>query len=215
MIMFKRVIENVLILIFFFISLFFSYRLLALLSKIRIRIYSFWIRPCFGSIGKDVVIQPFNQLTGSKYIHIGSNCTFGDGVFLTAIDHYNTQRFTPEIFIGDNCSIGQLCHISAINLIQIGNNVLMGKMITITDNSHGLSTMNDLQIEPINRLLNSKGPTIIGDNVWIGDKATILPGITIGDNSIVGANSVVTHSIPPFSVCVGNPAKIIKILNNV
>lgn len=63
---------------------------------------------------------------------------------------------------------------------------------------------------PILRPLTSKGKVTIGRNVWIGDKATILPGITIGDGAIIGANAVVTHDVPPLSVAVGNPARIIE-----
>lgn len=65
-------------------------------------------------------------------------------------------------------------------------------------------------LPPLFRPLFSKGPVIIGKNVWIGDKATILPGVTIGDGSIIGANSVVTKDVPAYSVVAGNPAKIIK-----
>lgn len=56
----------------------------------------------------------------------------------------------------------------------------------------------------------SKGDVSIGKNVWIGEKATILPGVTIGEGSIIGANSVVTKNIPPYSIACGIPAKVIK-----
>lgn len=59
----------------------------------------------------------------------------------------------------------------------------------------------------------SKGPVIIGQNVWVGDKATILPGVTIGDGAVIGANSVVTKDVPPYSIVGGNPAKVLKQLN--
>ena len=62
--------------------------------------------------------------------------------------------------------------------------------------------------------MTSKGPVIIGDNVWIGDKATILGGVTIGESVIIAANSVVTKDVPPYSVVAGIPAKVIKKMNN-
>ena len=68
-------------------------------------------------------------------------------------------------------------------------------------------------VPPIKRELRTKGEVVIGDNVWIGDKASILPGVIIGKGSIVGANSVVTKDVPPFTVVGGNPAKIIKKLD--
>jgi acetyltransferase-like isoleucine patch superfamily enzyme len=97
-----------------------------------------------------------------------------------------------------------------VNKIIIGNNLLTGKWVTITDNAHGTTDKEALLSPPIERLLSSKGPVIIGNNVWIGDKATILPGVTIGDGAIIGANAVVTKDVPPYSVVVGNPARIIK-----
>jgi acetyltransferase-like isoleucine patch superfamily enzyme len=65
---------------------------------------------------------------------------------------------------------------------------------------------------PNYRELFSKGAVYIGKNVWIGDKASIMPGVTIGEGCIVGANTVVTKDVPPYSVVVGSPAKIVKTL---
>lgn len=62
-------------------------------------------------------------------------------------------------------------------------------------------------------MVTSKGPVIIGSNVWFGDKATILPNVTIGDGAVIAANSVVTKDVPAYSVVAGNPAKIIKQVN--
>ena len=101
-------------------------------------------------------------------------------------------------------------YITAINNITIGNNILTGKWVTITDNSHGEVTLEQMHQDPLKRPVVSKGPVHIGDNVWIGDKATILPHVSIGDGAIIAANAVVTKDVPPYSVAAGNPAKIIK-----
>lgn len=82
--------------------------------------------------------------------------------------------------------------------------------MTITDNGHGDTDYETLQQVPINRRLHSKGDVTIGNNVWIGDKATILPAVTIGDGAVIAANSVVTKDVPAYSVVAGNPAKVIK-----
>jgi acetyltransferase-like isoleucine patch superfamily enzyme len=119
-------------------------------------------------------------------------------------------RFNPQIIIGDNCSIGEYCHITAINKIVIGNGVLTGRWVTITDNSHGSLLLDESDIQPLKRKLQSKGPVVIEDNVWIGDKVTILPDVHIGYGSIIGANAVVTKDVPANCVVGGNPAKIIK-----
>ena len=60
------------------------------------------------------------------------------------------------------------------------------------------------------RELVSKGPIVIGDNVWIGDKVTILSGVTIGSHAVIAANAVVTKDVPAYSVVAGNPGKIMK-----
>ena len=68
-------------------------------------------------------------------------------------------------------------------------------------------------VSPRERNIYSKGPVIIGNNVWIGDKVTICPNVTIGDGAIIGANSVVTKDVPAFSIVAGSPVRIIKQLN--
>lgn len=88
--------------------------------------------------------------------------------------------------------------------------MLTGKKVLITDNAHGESTPDLLDLAPIKRPLYSKGPVYIEDNVWIGEKASIMPGVRIGKGSIIASNSVVTKDIPPYCVAAGIPAKVIK-----
>lgn len=158
------------------------------------------------------------QFLGGQYMHIGDGTSFGDGIYLTAWDKYLCikegkeveQHFTPSLTIGKNCHFGAHNHITCINSITIGDNLLTGKWITITDNSHGITDIDTLHIDPIKRPLYSKEPVLIGNNVWIGDKATILPGVTIGDGAVIAANAVVTKNVEPYTVVGGNPARVIK-----
>ena len=94
----------------------------------------------------------------------------------------------------------------------MGNNVRLGKKILITDNAHGASSSELLDIAPNYRPLISKGPVVIDDNVWIGEKASIMPGVHIGKGVIVAANSVVTKDVPSYCVVAGVPAKVIKVM---
>lgn len=71
------------------------------------------------------------------------------------------------------------------------------------------TSIDQLLYEPLCRPVTSNGPIVIGKNVWCGEKATILSGVTIGDGAIIGANSVVTKDVPPFSIAAGSPAKVI------
>ena len=177
-----------------------------------IRLYSFIITIGFNFLGKNSYIRPSADLiVGKKYISIGSNTILGKHIQLTAWDYHNGKKFTPFISIGSNCQFGSYNHVTAINKIIIGNGVLTGKFVTITDNSHGIpGNPSDYDLSPIKRIVYSKGRVEIGDNVWIGDKATILPNVKIGDCSIIGANAVVTKDIPPYCIAGGNPARILK-----
>ena len=151
-----------------------------------------------------------SQILGHQYIQIGKNTCILRGIILTAWDKYESQKFTPAIEIGDNCNIGEFCHISACQLIKIGNNLLTGRYVYISDNSHGNCSLEEANIHPSKRKLHIKGPVIIGNNVWIDERVCILSGVTIGDGAIIAANSVVTHDVPPLTVVGGIPAKIIK-----
>ena len=101
-------------------------------------------------------------------------------------------------------------HITCTNKIIIGDNLLTGRWVTITDNIHDKTDYKTLQQPPLMRLVTSKGVVLIGNNVWIGDKATILPNVTIGDGAVIAANSVVTKDVPAYSVVASNPAKVVK-----
>ena len=147
---------------------------------------------------------------GQRKITIGYNTTIQSHCILGCWVRYANVGYSPSLSIGNNCNIGEHAHISAINRIEIGDGLLTGRYVYIGDNSHGGLSWEEASTPPIKRALASKGPVIIGNNVWIGDKCTILSGVTIGDNAIIGANSVVTHDIPSNSVAAGMPAKIIK-----
>lgn len=163
----------------------------------------------------DVFFGQSMQTRGEYCISIGSDSHFGDYCILTAWDSYNKEHFSPEIIIGENCVFGEYCHISSMNKISIGNGLLAGRWVTITDNSHGDTDLLTMMIPPVYRDLASKGPVNIGKNVWIGDKATILPGVSVGDGAIIAANAVVTKDVPSYSIAAGNPARIVKSFSEV
>lgn len=181
-----------------------------LLSRIWHKLYNFSIKQRFIKM-EGRIISP-HQLMGEKYISIGKGTTIHEGVILTAWDKYGKQNFIPSIKIGNNCNIGEHAHITACKEIIIGNNVLTGRRIYISDNAHGNSSKEEIDIPPIKRSLHIKGPVIIEDNVWIGERVCILSGVHIGRGAIIAANAVVTHDVPPGCIVGGVPAKIIKII---
>ena len=117
------------------------------------------------------------------------------------------------LVIGENCKINDRVHISAHESVVIGDNVLMGSNILITDNSHGAYGPPGSEapwVHPDDREIITK-PVKIGDDVWVGEFVSILPGVTVGDGAVIGANSVVTRDVPPRTVVVGNPARPVKL----
>ena len=176
-------------------------------------LYTGYYKFRFKSFGKGTAIRPsFRYVRGLKYIEIGTGSFIGKLVELTAWDEYRGQTFHPEIVIGNGSSIRDFSQVTAIQSIRIGNGVRIGPNVLITDNAHGASIAELLDIAPNLRPLSSKGPVVIEDNVWIGTKSSIMPGVHIGRGSIVAANSVVTHDVPPYCVVAGVPAKVVKIM---
>lgn len=181
-------------------------------KAIKVHLYTGYYAHQFKKFGRLSVIRSFLYAKGLKYIQVGECVSIGSHVELTAWDNYKGQKFKPEIIIGDGTSIRDYSQITAIDSIRIGTGVLTGPNILITDNTHGASVSELLDIAPHLRPLSSKGPVVIEDNVWIGTKASIMPGVRIGKGAIIAANSVVTHDVPSYCVAAGIPAKVIKVI---
>jgi acetyltransferase-like isoleucine patch superfamily enzyme len=172
-----------------------------------------WLRHFVGKVGEhSSILYPCSlQGGGEKRIAIGDNtCIQSHSILGCWVKYGKNQTFTPEIIIGNHCSIGEYNHITAINKITIGDGLLTGRFVYIGDNAHGGLSWEEAEIPPAQRHLTSKGEVVIGKNVWIGDKVTILSGVSIGNNVIVAANSVVTKSVPSNCIVAGTPAIIVK-----
>ena len=134
----------------------------------------------------------------------------GKGVYI----HDTCDGFFHNVSIGDNSSIGMNNYFNSyLAEVKIGNHVMTGPEVMFITGSHRY----DIVGRYMNTITNEeKRPSddqdiIVEDDVWIGARATILKGVTIGEGSIVGACSVVTHDVPPYSIVAGNPAKVIKV----
>lgn len=192
-----------------------SYKLSQRFNVVLDLIYTMWIRNFIGEVGKDVSFQKPLRLQGggSRRIRIGDCTSIQSHSILGCWQEYGNQHFEPSISIGNHCCIGEYNHITACNRIIIGDGLLTGRFVYIGDNAHGELNFEEAKVPPVKRHLTSKGEVVIGNNVWIGDKVTILAGVHIGDNVIVAANAVVTKDIPCNCVVAGVPARIIKSLN--
>jgi len=139
-------------------------------------------------------------------ILIGKNCRFGR--FSTIELFCNDSRLT----VGDGFRSNSHLHIGVISNVTIGQNVLVASGVYISDHSHGEygpNASSDPNTPPVVRQLVSS-PVVIGDNVWLGEKVSILPGVRVGHGVVVGAGAVVTKNIPDYCIAVGVPAKVIK-----
>ncbi len=154
------------------------------------------------------------DLRGKKFIDFGKKLTTG---YHCRIETYPLEKGCAKVLkFGENVQINDFVHIAAAKEVDIGNNVLIASKIFISDICHGeytdIENMSGPNERPNDRKLSAK-PVIIHDDVWIGEMVSILPGVEIGKGSIIGANSVVTKSVPEYSIAAGNPAKVIKQYN--
>lgn len=137
-------------------------------------------------------------LNGTKKLNIGKYSRIGPFV------EFETEE-AGTISIGSNVRINRGCTICSYTSINIGQYTLIGEFTSIRDANHGTDMGQFIRVQ------KHKSKAInIGEDVWIGRGSCILPGVTIGKGSVVGANSVVTCDIPPYSIAVGAPAKVIK-----
>ena len=103
--------------------------------------------------------------------------------------------------IGDDLYMNAGTSIEVWHDVRIGSNCLFGPFASVIDDDRH-------EVEP--GAILHKGPTILGNNVWLGRSAAVMPGVTVGDGSVIGANSVVTRDIPPNSFAAGAPARVIR-----
>lgn len=123
-------------------------------------------------------------------------------------NHVNIEHgasFTPGLSIGDRSGVGVHCELTGP--ISIGSDVMMGPEVIIYTSGHKFDRTD---ISMMDQGFTDVKPVVIGNDVWIGRRVIIMPGVTIGDGCIIGAGAVVTKDIPDYSVAVGVPAKVIK-----
>ena len=126
-------------------------------------------------------------------------------------DYCEIQTRNADIIVGKNLNMNKFSRIISFNGIIMGDNVTIAQFVSILDHDHAYQLLED---QLIFKGYNTER-IIIGDNVWIGDKVTILKGVNIGNNAIIAANSVITKDVPSNVIVGGVPAKIIKIIKNI
>jgi acetyltransferase-like isoleucine patch superfamily enzyme len=174
------------------------------------RVFTFAAKRRLARAGDGMTLDRRTVLINPKYVSIGQRFSALWNLRLEAFDGYAGDSFSPEISIGDGVTFSSDCHLGCVNKIEIGDNVLLASGVFISDHSHGEISRRSMGIPPTARRLVSKGPVVIGDNVWIGECAAVFSGVRIGDGAIIGAHSVVTKDVPAYAVVAGAPAKVIR-----
>lgn len=184
--------------------------------------YRLFFKKCEGLlfVGKRCKIKHCHKISVGKTITIGDNVEinalslsgikFGSNVSIqrnTIIECTGVIRQLGEgLEIGNNVGIAQNCFIQVRGKVSIGNDVMFGPGVSIFSEDHGFS---EISIPMIEQAEIRQGVTIESD-VWIGSRAIILDNVTIGKGSIIAAGSVVKTSVPPYSIVVGMPGKVIR-----
>lgn len=180
-------------------------KLMNLLTPGFYRILFFWLvslkkfkKLLFGSL-----VYEGCRINGSENISIGKYVSIQRFTWLFA---KSFDEKTPDLEFGDGCVIGDFNHITCVRKVVFGRNVLTANNVYISDNLHSFEK---IDVPIMHQPVVFKSEVHIGDGTWIGENACVI-GAKIGKNCVIGANAVVTHDIPDYSVAAGMPAKVIK-----
>jgi len=176
------------------------------------QVYSLWVSLVypFASKGRNLDVHYMSQLTRTRAnrISLGNSVSLRKGAWLNVVAPESTGD--PVIIIEDNCAIGNDSIISARNQIHIERDVLIAQSVLVIDHNHAYE---DITVPIVNQGITEGGRIRIGQGSWIAHGAAILcpkGELRIGRNCVVAANSVVTRSIPDYSLVAGLPARIIR-----
>jgi acetyltransferase-like isoleucine patch superfamily enzyme len=133
-------------------------------------------------------------------LEVGRHTLFEPGVWITAPG-------AARIRIGSGSFLNLGVMVAAVELVEIGDHCMFANGCFVTDGAHRF----DDPVKPVPwQGFTAKGPTRIGDNVWCGANVVVTSGVTVGERCVIGANSVVTRDLPPFSIAAGAPATVLR-----
>lgn len=175
-------------------------------SRGRARVFTSIIASQLHRCGKNVKILPPFRSSNLGGISLGEGVIINQDCWILTVGQPRSDRL-PKLEIGPHCEVGMGATISAAHSIVLGGHVLLARNVYISDHGHAYE---DISRPVTQQGISAPAPVAIGSGCWLGQNAVILPGVTIGEHCVIGANSVVNRSIPSFSVAVGAPARVVK-----
>ena len=160
-------------------------------------------RPFYGHLGKKALIYKPKFIYGTKNIFLGNDSYF---LYGARIQVFKKNGKNPKLIIGNGTTFEQFAHVTCGESIEIGDHAMILANVCITDIDHVVNPENG----PYGFQEHQTKPVKIGNNVFVGMGSFIFPGTVLGDNVVVGANSVVRGSFPADVMIAGSPAKVIK-----
>ncbi len=174
--------------------------------RLRTRAFTIMCRQSFAAIGKKSALVPPLRVQGEDRIEIGADVYIGANSWIQAFAEHASHA-ESILTIGDNVCMSGSDTITAAERVVIEPRVLIAKFVHISDHSHAY--------EDSSRAIKDQGitfpkPVRIETGAWLGQGVVVCPGVTIGRNAVIGANSVVTRDIPAYCIAVGAPARVVK-----
>lgn len=173
-------------------------------TRLKTRLFTWFISGAFKTIGAGARVCPPLRCSGLHRITVGNGTIIHRDCWLQTIGD------SAVLDIGCFAGIGMGASISAAERITIADHVILGRNVYIADHAHAFD---DISVPISTQGINNLAPVSIGRSTWLCQNVVILPGVSIGQHCVVGANSVVRSSIPDFSVAVGSPARVVKHYN--
>lgn len=152
-------------------------------------------------------MHPPALVIGHHLIQVGDDVVIHPRAFFSVIDQHRGKSYGARLVIGDRVKIGFDISIACAGSVTIEDDVLISDRAFIGDTYHDYR---DVSVPVLEQGLAEPRPVTVGRGSFLGINAAVLPGVTIGENACVGANAVVTKDVPPRSVAVGNPARVIR-----
>lgn len=176
------------------------------LKRLRDRVFTWTCGGAFHGVGKGSLLELPIRLAGEAHIEIGADVFIGSHSWLQVLSS-GEPRQAPVIAIGDGSSIAGCCTVTAMQSVVIEPRVLMARNVYISDHIHAHESG---EVAILDQGIARVAPVRICEGAWLGQGVVICPGVTVGKNAVVGANSVVRDDIPDHCVAAGAPAKVIR-----